>query len=173
MPQIISGIVSSLGQGVGQLAEVGKNLVKGLWNGIQSLASWIWDKVSSWASNLWNGIKDFFGIHSPSKKFAEIGRFMSMGLGIGFVDEMEKVDKDIQDSLPTDFDIDARANIHGIANDSLLSSPVHSMAAALGASGTPITISVPLYLDGKEISKATSEIQYEKNASLMRALGVT
>lgn len=173
MPQIISGIVSSLGQGVGQVAEVGKNLVKGLWNGIQSLASWIWDKVSSWASNLWNGIKDFFGIHSPSKKFAEIGRFMSMGLGIGFVDEMEKVDKDIQNSLPTDFDIDARANIHGIANDSLLSSPVHSMATALGASGTPITISVPLYLDGKEISKATSEIQYEKNASLMRALGVT
>ena len=173
MPQIISGIVSSLGQGVGQLAEVGKNLVKGLWNGIQSLASWIWDKVSSWASNLWNGIKDFFGIHSPSKKFAEIGKYMSMGLGIGFVDEMEKVDKDIEKSLPTDFDIDARTHLHSVADDSLMSSPVYSMGVGGGSTGVPIKISVPLYLDGKEIASATSEIQYEKNVSLKRALGVT
>lgn len=173
MPQIITGIVSALGQGVGQVAEVGKNLVRGLWEGIQSLATWIWDKVSGWAKNLWNGIKNFFGIHSPSKKFAEIGRFMSMGLGIGFVDEMEKVDKDIQDSLPTDFDIDTRAHLHSVADDSLMSSPIYRGAAGVSASEVPIKISVPLYLDGKEIASATSEIQYEKNISLKRALGVT
>jgi len=173
MPQIISGIVSALGQGVGQVAEVGKNLVRGLWEGIQSLASWIWDKVSGWAKNLWNGIKDFFGIHSPSKKFAEIGKYMSMGLGIGFVDEMEKVDKDIEKALPTDFDIDARAHLNSIADDSLMTSPIYSGAAGLSSSDVPIKISVPLYLDGKEIASATSEIQYEKNISLKRALGVT
>jgi phage-related protein len=33
VPQIISGLVSAFGEGVGQFAEVGKNLVQGLWNG--------------------------------------------------------------------------------------------------------------------------------------------
>ena len=50
VPQIITGIVSALGQGVSQIAEVGANLVRGLWQGIQSLAGWIWDKVSGWIS---------------------------------------------------------------------------------------------------------------------------
>ena len=38
--------MSSFGSGVTQMADVGKNLVRGLWNGIQSLATWLWDKVS-------------------------------------------------------------------------------------------------------------------------------
>ena len=46
MPQIITGIVNALGEGVSQVAEVGANLVRGLWDGIQSLAGWLWDKVS-------------------------------------------------------------------------------------------------------------------------------
>ena len=61
------------------MADVGKNLVKGLWEGIQSLAGWIWDKVSSWASDLWSGIKNFFGIHSPSKKMSWIGDMLMEG----------------------------------------------------------------------------------------------
>ena len=80
MPQIITGIVEALGKGVGQLAEVGINLVKGLWEGIKSLASWLWEKVSGWISSIWDGIMDFFGIHSPSRKFAWAGEMMVEGL---------------------------------------------------------------------------------------------
>lgn len=86
IPEIISGIVSAFGNGVSQMWEVGRNLVKGLWEGIKSLASWIWDKVSGWASDLWSGIKDFFGIHSPSKKMAWIGDMLMEGLA-GGIDE--------------------------------------------------------------------------------------
>lgn len=68
------------------MVEIGANLVKGLWEGIKSLATWIWDKVSNWASNLWNGIKNFFGIHSPSKKMAWIGDMLMEGLA-GGIDE--------------------------------------------------------------------------------------
>lgn len=65
MPQIISSMVSALGQGVSAFAQVGANLVQGLWSGIQSLAGWLWDKVSGWISSIWDGITGFFGISSP------------------------------------------------------------------------------------------------------------
>lgn len=86
MPQIITGIVNALGEGVPQVAEVGANLVRGLWNGIQSLAGWLWDKVSGWISSIWDGITDFFGIHSPSTQMAWVGEMLVEGLA-GAVDK--------------------------------------------------------------------------------------
>lgn len=86
MPQIITGIVSALGEGVSQVAEVGANLVRGLWDGIQSLAGWLWDKVSGWISSIWDGITDFFGIHSPSTQMAWVGEMLVEGLA-GAVDK--------------------------------------------------------------------------------------
>ena len=83
IPKIIVGIVEGFGKGIGQMVEIGANLVKGLWEGIKSLASWIWEKVSGWASDLWDGIKNFFGIHSPSKKMAFIGDMLMQGLAGG------------------------------------------------------------------------------------------
>ena len=122
VPQILSAIISAFGNGFSQMADVGKNLVKGLWEGIKSLASWIWDQVSNWASNLWNGIKNFFGIHSPSTKMAFIGDMMMEGLAkgidetagevIGSAEEMTKDLNSVFDGLgsdmskvPTDFNV--------------------------------------------------------------------
>lgn len=86
MPQIITGIVNALGEGVPQVAEVGANLVRGLWDGIQSLAGWLWDKVSGWISSIWDGVTDFFGIHSPSTQMAWVGEMLVEGLA-GAVDK--------------------------------------------------------------------------------------
>lgn len=83
MPQIISSMVSALGQGVSAFAQVGANLVQGLWSGIQSLAGWLWDKVSGWISSIWDGICDFFGISSPSKKMAWVSEMNIEGAARG------------------------------------------------------------------------------------------
>ncbi|MDO5722411.1 MAG: tape measure protein [Actinomycetaceae bacterium] len=80
IPQIISGIVRAVGQGVGAMADAGANLVRGLWNGIQSLAGWLWNQVSGWVSGIWDGITSFFGIHSPSRKMAWAGSMLVEGL---------------------------------------------------------------------------------------------
>lgn len=117
IPQLMKGILDSIGSTVGSFVEIGGNLVKGLWQGIQGLAGWIWDKVSGWASDLWNGILDFFGIHSPSKKFAWVGENLGLGLTEGFVDTMDDAEKDIRDAIPQDFDIDARANLRSVTAD--------------------------------------------------------
>lgn len=122
VPQILGAIINAFANGFSQMAEVGKNLVKGLWEGIKSLASWIWDKVSDWASNLWNGIKNFFGIHSPSKKMAFIGDMMMEGLAKGIdetagevIGSAESMTKDLNSvfdglgsdmsKVPTDFNV--------------------------------------------------------------------
>lgn len=83
MPEIISSMVGALGEGVSQFAQVGVNLVQGLWSGIQSLAGWLWDKVSGWISSIWDGICDFFGIASPSKKMAWVSEMNVEGAVVG------------------------------------------------------------------------------------------
>ncbi len=128
IPQIITGIVSALGKGVSQIAEVGANLVRGLWQGIQSLASWIWNKVSGWISSIWDGICDFFGIASPSKEMGWVGEMLVEGLagaindnGKDAVKAAESMADDIngvmgdlanemQTSLPTDFNVTGTVN---------------------------------------------------------------
>lgn len=138
IPQIITGIVNALGKGVSQLAEVGGNLVRGLWQGIQSLASWLWNKVSGWISSIWDGICDFFGIHSPSDEMAWIGEMLVKGLS-GSIDAnggeavkaaeamsadindvMHGLAKDMETALPTDFNVDG--NVHGTVNGGIADS---------------------------------------------------
>ena len=95
VPQIVSGIVSAFGSLVGEMVKAGANLLHGLWEGISGAAGWLWEKVSGWASSLVSGIKDFFGIHSPSTVFAEIGGNMAAGVGVGFGENMTGVESDM------------------------------------------------------------------------------
>ena len=95
VPQIVSGIVQAFASLRGEMINAGANLLHGLWEGISGAASWLWEKVSGWASSLVSGIKDFFGIHSPSTVFAEIGGNMADGVGVGFTDNMGGVEGDM------------------------------------------------------------------------------
>ena len=95
VPQIVSGIVQAFASLGGELVNAGENLLHSLWEGISGAASWLWEKVSGWASSLVSGIKDFFGIHSPSTVFAEIGGNMADGVGVGFTDSMGGVEGDM------------------------------------------------------------------------------
>ena len=47
-------------------------------------------------------IKGFFGIHSPSRLMRdEVGKYLAMGIGVGFEDEMGAVSKQMQDAMPS------------------------------------------------------------------------
>ncbi len=65
----------------GKMLEIGKNIVMGLWNGMQNMASWLKDKVTGFFKNLipsW--AEKALGISSPSKVFASIGKNIVGGL---------------------------------------------------------------------------------------------
>lgn len=98
LPEIIIAIVKGLVSGVGELAKAGLELIKGLWEGIKNAASWIWEKLKGFCSGIVDKIKGFFGIHSPSKVFAEIGDYCAEGLGEGFDDGMDSVAKEMANS---------------------------------------------------------------------------
>ena len=83
-----------------KMLEVGKNLIQGIWNGISNAVGWLWDKISGFCSGIVDKIKGFFGIHSPSKVFAdEVGKFLALGLGDGFDDNLGKVYKNMQSAV--------------------------------------------------------------------------
>lgn len=106
IPQIINSIAKGLLNGIADLRDVGKNLLKGLWEGMSGIKDWLWDKVKGMLNGLTAKIKGFFGIHSPSTLFKnEIGENLALGLGEGFTDTMKNVSNDMQNSIPTEFDM--------------------------------------------------------------------
>ena len=112
IPQIISSIVKGLISGIPAIFDVGKNIVEGLWNGIKNMGSWVTRKVKGFFGGIVSGVKDFLGIHSPSKVFAGIGGFMAEGLGEGFDNEFSDIKKNIENSINFDVGtITADANI--------------------------------------------------------------
>ena len=90
-------------------AEIGSNIVKGVWSGIQGMANWINDKVGGFFSGIIDGAKNLLGIHSPSRVFAGIGQNMALGLGSGFNQEMDAINADIQKAIPTSFNASVQA----------------------------------------------------------------
>ena len=62
---------------------IGTNLVNGIQQGITSAWTWLSSTVRSLASGLVTGVKSLLGIHSPSTVFAEIGKYIDLGLTEG------------------------------------------------------------------------------------------
>lgn len=100
IPQLISSVLNAIGKLPGMVVDIGKNIVSGIWNGISNMASWLWNKISGWCSDIFNSIKNFFGIHSPSKLFADkVGKMLGLGVGEGFDDSLSSVYRDMQKAI--------------------------------------------------------------------------
>lgn len=82
-----------------KFVETGKNLVKGLWNGITGAAKAVGDGIKKLGTNLVNGVKSFFGIHSPSTVMAQLGEYMSLGFANGIADSGSAVDRSMNDVM--------------------------------------------------------------------------
>lgn len=82
-PSIIGGLVSAFDSLMDEIVGVGADIVSGVWDGICSMAGWIKDKVKGFFSGIVDGVKDFLGIHSPSRVFAEIGNNTVAGYADG------------------------------------------------------------------------------------------
>lgn len=83
-----------------RVINIGTNLVKGLWNGIDGATSWLKDKIKSWVNNIISSIQSFFGIQSPSKVMADqVGKYMAEGIGVGFGNTLPSVVKAMQEKL--------------------------------------------------------------------------
>lgn len=84
----------------GRAISLGSNIVKGIFNGIKNAGAWLYDKLRGWVDGVVGWIKDFFGIHSPSKVFAdEVGKFIPPGITLGVEQAMPRAMRDMGEEL--------------------------------------------------------------------------
>ena len=100
MANVVSSVVSTLKSLPSKVLSIGKDLVTGLWNGVNNKLKWLKDKISGFASSVLGSIKDFFGVHSPSTETAWVGEMLDRGLAKGVADN-------------ADMPIDAMADVTG------------------------------------------------------------
>ena len=97
---LVNTVHTTIAELPGRVMEVGRNIVEGLWNGICSAGDWIRSKVGEFARGILDGMKAALGIHSPSKLFRdEVGKYIALGVGEGFLDNIGKVTKSMQNKL--------------------------------------------------------------------------
>ena len=101
--EIPSKVKDWIGEGLDKLHDVGDNFVKGIWQGISDGLGWIKGKLKEWVGNVVDFCKKILGIKSPSKVMADqVGKFMGEGVGEGFVDAMDDVEKQMASAIPID-----------------------------------------------------------------------
>ncbi|WP_405508785.1 hypothetical protein OG323_22540 [Streptomyces cyaneofuscatus] len=85
-------IVTALGALGNLLLDKGRNVVEGLWDGIQGMTGWIKSKIMGWAKSAIPGpIAKALGIHSPSRVTKEQGRWIARGLIDGLLGSSRQI----------------------------------------------------------------------------------
>lgn len=88
----VSAVVTAIKTSISEFITIGKNIAEGLWRGISSSKDWLVSKVKEWCGSILDGIKAFFGIHSPSKVMQEqIGLQLTAGIAEGLTDGIPDV----------------------------------------------------------------------------------
>lgn len=96
--------------------DVGKNIVTGIWEGIKGAYNWLKEKITGWVGNVAGWFKNVFKIHSPSKLMRdEVGKYVGQGVGVGIVDSLPDVKKNINKF--TNFVSDNMGNIKSDLSD--------------------------------------------------------
>lgn len=85
IPPILREVVSAMGT-------LGLQLVQGLWNGIRNAKDWVLSKIRGFGASVLEGIKDIFGIHSPSREMEWMGKMLDEGLARGIVGGIGQVE---------------------------------------------------------------------------------
>ena len=164
IPTIIAELVNGFAEAMPDIISVGEDIVRGIWEGISNLGSWLGDKVGGFFGDMVDGVKDFLGIHSPSRVFAGIGENMALGLGEGWDDEYGRISKNIKSGL--DF---------GTASVDFASSGLGSMSKSIsggiansGASGD-VVINITQEVGGAAVARK----QYRYNLAEAQRRGVS
>lgn len=98
--QLVSAVLDGVRNLPSQMAQVGHNIVAGVWRGISNAAGWFKSQVKSFFSGIVNGAKSALGIKSPSRVFAkEVGKWIPPGVGRGMEDAMPELEKQTEEEM--------------------------------------------------------------------------
>ena len=144
IPEIITAIIEGFASGASRILDIGKNIVEGVWQGIKNAAKWLKDKIFGFFDGIIGGVKDFLGIHSPSRVFADMGKNMALGIGEGWDNQYDSIKKDIEGGMNFTASVSSTGNVpYAIAQ-----SPAQAQNYVLDALKN---INFSIYLDGKTL----------------------
>lgn len=156
-------IVNKIKEGFGKLKDkmksIGTDVVKGLWNGINSKVQWIKDKITGWCGKVGGAIKDFFGIASPSKLMAEYGRYIDEGLANG-IENNSKIAANAMKELGED--ALGGINVNGVVQSNVMAASATPSIASdrkldqIEALLKKIAEGQNLYIDGNKLVGTTA-----------------
>ena len=144
VPDIIAGIVKAFGDLAWKIVEIGGDLIKGIWEGIKNAGEWLWDKITGFFDGIVGGIKDFLGIHSPSRVFADMGKNMALGIGEGWDNQYDSIKKDIESGMNFTASVSTNGKVPKIAGPMTAQAENYVLDALKN-------INFSIYLDGKTL----------------------
>ena len=135
IPELIASIFGLLADIPKMALDIGGDLVKGLWEGISNVKDWVLGKIKGFGESILNGIKGFFGIHSPSTEFAWIGQMNAEGL----IQGMDGMQQEVQQSFDGMFDLSPQLygsssmnmspNVNLVVNNNIQQDPLGQMVS--------------------------------------------
>jgi phage-related protein len=157
VPKLFSSLVSEFSKI--DWAELGINIILGIANGIASAAANLASSVVDAAKGALDSAKDFLGIESPSTVMRDqVGKMMGAGMAEGITNSAKEVDY----------------AMNGLNENLIADSTISTNSTGNSGSGSyNAIVNVPVELDGNIISKSSGRIQYGKNMTRSRSLGVT
>lgn len=116
MSTVFDGIVNTFTSLPDKMLDIGKNIVTGITKGIKDE----WNNLTGWMGSLCDsfiaGVKAKFDQHSPSKVFAEIGKFNVQGLGVGWENEMPNLNARVSKTLDSNIKIANLSSLGSLKN---------------------------------------------------------
>lgn len=135
IPELIASIFNYLGEMPKRALSVGGDLIRGLWQGIVDYKDWVLNKIKGFADGILGGIKDFFGINSPSTEFAWVGQMNAEGL----IQGMDGMQQEVQQSFDGMFDLSPQLygsssmnmspNVNLVVNNNIQQDPLGQMVS--------------------------------------------
>jgi len=160
----LKGVLSKI-----DLFSIGANAIKGLVNGIGSMAQAVWDKVSGIADGISSGMKKLLGIHSPSRVMRDqVGKYIPLGLAAGIAGQIGAVS-----SAARQMAIAATPDVNFRGMTDQLNTSMRGMSSSVAGTldvSSRITVEVPVNLDGKQIAKITAEPLRQENTRYARMI---
>ena len=158
IPEIIFTLVEGFIDSLPEIIQVGEDIVRGIWDGIQAMGRWIRDNVRDFFGGIVDGVKDLLGIHSPSTVFAEMGKNMALGVGEGWDKSFGNIKAGIEDGMSFEADYAVTATNNGAGT-----------AGGVSFGTVNINISGANYSDERALAQA---IGYELQSMTERRLAV-
>lgn len=85
---------------VDDIWDCGKKIIEGFWNGIKDKQGWLRQKISGFFDGVKQSIKDFFGIHSPSRWAKDaVGAMIPAGMAKGITENSSVITDAFSDVL--------------------------------------------------------------------------